>query len=119
MAAVTIKHSGDAIAADTKKCTVTDKRGRVLTLEEPNFLSEFRLMEAVGPELASNAAWMASFGPLTYISEIDGQKVFLPTNKVQAEAFIQQVGRDGYAAVFEGLKEHFAASKEDLDFAKN
>ena len=121
MAKAEIKHAGEAPSAltDTRSAKVTDKRGRVLTLAEPEFLSEFRLMDAVGPDTAANTSWMQAFGPLTYITAIDGDPILPPMNKVQAEALITRVGRDGFSAVVNGLKEHFKASDSDLEFAKN
>jgi hypothetical protein len=53
------------------------------------------------------------------VVEIDGEPEPPPENKKQAEALISRLGRDGYAAIFEALRTHFGAKKEDIDFAKN
>ena len=120
MAKAEIKHAGEAPStAEKKRHKVTDSKGRILTLEEPNFLSEFRLMEAIGPELSSNSAWMMVYIPLTYIVDIDGIPVLPVQSKAQAEALIQRVGREAYSLVYQAIQERFRVTKEDLDFAKN
>jgi hypothetical protein len=121
MAKVEIKHAGEAPSATEEKKTiqVTDSRNRVLSLEEPNFLAEFRLIEAIGPELSANASWMMAYIPLTYIVDIDGHAVLPAQNKMQAEALIQRVGREGYNLVNDAIQKHFRVTKDDLDFAKN
>lgn len=84
--------------------TVTDTRGRVITIAEPDFLAQFRLTEAVGGS-ATNEAYMNMVRPLLYVKAIDGDHVFAPNSKREVEALIQRLGADGYNALAKGLME--------------
>lgn len=93
---------------------VKDARGRVFELRKPSLLAQFDIYQAVGGEVASNQSWMLMFMPLLTIASIDGEPVAMPKNMIQARALINEVGDDGYAAVVDGLKEHFGENTEDL-----
>ncbi len=94
---------------------VTDDKGRKLGLRRLEFLEEFRIVEAVGPELAANSTYMGMISPLLYIAEIDGEPVAIPRNKMQVDALIQRAGREGYAAAVEGIVKHFAGDQKNLE----
>src|SRR5262249_29250775 len=79
------------------------------------FLEEFRIMEAVGPELAANTTYMGMLNPLLYLAEIDGDAVQIPRTKLQIDALIQRAGREGFVAVLQGITQHFAADHADLE----
>lgn len=80
--------------------TVTDARGRKITLRKPGVLAQFKIVEAVGPETAANQTYMQMVNPLIYVGAIDGDDVFLPATKREVEALIQRLDDDGLAAVF-------------------
>lgn len=72
-------------------------------------------MEAVGPDLAENQAYMRMLTPLLYVAEINDDPVEIPRNKRQVEALIQRVGREGFLPVIEGIATHFSADQKQLE----
>jgi hypothetical protein len=105
-----------AQTAKTKKTngpvTCTDTKGRVITVAEPNFLSQFRLVEALG-DSANNVAYMNLVRPLLYVKAIDEEPVSTPVTKREVEALIQRLGSEGYNALAEVLLEKFIKTNED------
>lgn len=97
---------------------VTDAKGRKLGLRRLDFLEEFRIIESLGSETASNTTYMTMLTPLLYLAEIDGSPVEIPRNKRQVEALIQRAGREGFAAIIDGIGKHFTPAKAD-DKIKN
>lgn len=94
---------------------VTDARGRKLGLRQIPFLEEFRVLEAIGPERAANTTYLRAVNFLLYLAEIDGEPIEIPRSHIQIEALIQRAGREGYAAITEGIEKHFAADKESQE----
>ena len=92
--------------------TVTDTRGRVITLKKPAVLAQYRLIEVAGPESAKNEVYMGMVLPLIFVVGIDGEPIFQPTNKLQLEALISRLDEEGIAAVMEGCKTHFGANSD-------
>jgi hypothetical protein len=120
MAKVTVHHepktpSQQVIKSANELIYVTDSKGRKLGLRRLDFLEEFRIMEAVGAELASNQTYMGMLNPLLFLAEIDGEPVEIPRNKRQIEALIQRAGREGFVAVFEGVVKHFSVDQKELE----
>ena len=120
MAKVTMREPGTpkpagAETAVAGEVVVTDAKGRRLTLKKPALLAEFRIMEAVGPQVAANPTYMQMLMPLLYLSEIDGESIELPKTKREAEALIQLAGHDGYTAVMVGVAKHFKDANPDLE----
>ena len=120
MAKVTVHHepktpSGQIIKSANQLVYVTDSKGRKLGLRRLDFLEEFRIMETVGPELASNQTYMGMLNPLLFLAEIDGESVEIPRNKRQVEALIQRAGREGFSAVFEGVVKNFSSDQKDIE----
>jgi hypothetical protein len=95
--------------------TVTDRRGRVIQLNKPGILSQYRLVEALG-ESAKNDVYMGMVLPLIFVVAIDEEPVLLPTTKAQVEALIAQLDEAGIAAVMEGVQQHY--SQPDADAQK-
>jgi hypothetical protein len=118
MAKVTVHSetpSQKAVKAASQLVYVTDGKGRKLGLRRPDFLEEFRIMEAVGPDLAANTTYMGALNPLLYLAEIDGDPVQTPRTKLQAEALIQRAGREGYTTIMATVLEHFAPDEKELE----
>lgn len=92
--------------------------GHVATIKRHELLAEFRFVEAMGPTITQNAAWMQLVMPLIFLVKIDGEPVPPPRTKVAAEALIQQLGHDGYKALSAGIKTHFVAALNE-DSVKN
>jgi hypothetical protein len=112
--------SQEVVKASKELIYVTDSKGRKLGLRRLDFLEEFRIMEAVGSETASNTTYMGMLNPLLYLAEIDGNPVEIPRNKMQVDGLITRAGREGFIAVVEGITRHFAGDNAALkDKIKN
>lgn len=109
--------SAEIIAKATAEVTVTDARGRVITLKKPGVLAQFRLVEALG-DSAKNDVYMGMVAPLIFVSAIDGDPVYQPSKKSEVEALIQQLDEDGLAAVMSKAMEAFGNSDPEGDRAK-
>jgi hypothetical protein len=107
--------SQQAVKSSKQLVYVTDSKGRKLGLRRLEFLEEFRIMEAVGPELAANQTYMGMLNPLLYLAEIDGDPVPIPRTKLQIDGHITRAGREGFIAVLEGITKHFASDHKDLE----
>jgi hypothetical protein len=78
---------------------IVDAKGRRLKLMRPNVLNESRLIRAVGSDAENQMYLNAYVLPAAMVIEIDGQENTFPSTTLQIEARIQQVGREGLAAV--------------------
>jgi hypothetical protein len=101
------------IAKATEIHQVEDKRGRTIALRKPSFLSQFRMLETVGGELASNQPYMSIVNMLLYVVAIDGETIHPPARKSEVEALISTLDEDGLAAVGDGIKEHWAPPQSE------
>lgn len=120
MAKVKVHPAGEtpsqAVVNDANRIVhVTDSRGRKIGLRQPKFLDEFRIVEAVGPELSRNQTYMAMLNPLLFIAEIDGDVQPFPTTKIAVDSLINTAGREGFLAVIQGIAEHFGGVVGDAD----
>lgn len=119
MAKVTVHDEPKPVAVSDKVANgivyVTDPKNRKLGLRQPDFLEEFRIIEAVGSETAANITYMAMLNPLLYLAEIDGEAVAIPRSKMQAEALIKRVGREGFLAIVKGIEQHFAVDEKAFE----
>lgn len=70
-----------------------------VTFKKPHILAQFRIVEAVGPDLAENQTYMQMINPLIYCAAINGDPVFLPKSKLEVEALIQRLGEEGLTAL--------------------
>lgn len=105
-----------AISRAVQAVSITDARGRNITLKKPGVLAQFRFIEALG-DTAQNQVYMAMAMPLIFVAEIDGDPVVMPTRKSEIEALIQRLDEDGIAAVQTGVSDHFKASTPEQDKA--
>jgi len=96
----------------TDGMTVTDAKGRSITLKRPALLAQFRLVEAAG-DSATNAAYMNMIRPLLFVTAIDGDFVPAPASKVQIESLIQRVGEEGYEAIAAALFAEMGSATHD------
>ncbi|AVA33366.1 hypothetical protein [Cupriavidus metallidurans] len=115
MTTVTINPSEQLIKAAAAEVTVTDAKGRVLTLRKPGVLAQYRFIEAIGGEAAKNEIYMAMTMPLIYVAAIDGNPVIMPSNKRQVDALIQQLDEEGVAAALTGVQANFGAPNPEED----
>lgn len=92
-----------------------DPRGRRLVLREPDFLTESRIMRALG-DAASNASYVLAYVmPAVQVVEIDGAMLPPATTLEQIEAAIARLGRDGTAAVLEHVTGKAKAARENAE----
>lgn len=97
--------------------TVTDKRGRRLTMRKIDSLGRLRLFEAAGPALSENNPYMGMAVTAACITNIDGIPVPFPTTKPMLEATVERVGDEGR---MEALKAFFTEKPDaTADAIKN
>lgn len=77
--------------------------GRKLHVRKPGVLADFRLIEALGPELAANQTYAQMCQPLKYLGQIEhpeaGTRSVAYENKLQIEGLIQELGEEGMDAL--------------------
>lgn len=112
---VEITPSEQLVKSAQAEVTVTDGRGRVITLRKPGVLAQFRLVEAMG-ESASNSVYMSMILPLVYVASIDGD-VVRTGSKREIEALIQRLDEDGVTTVMEKVRDTWGASDPEADKA--
>ncbi|CBJ38334.1 conserved protein of unknown function [Ralstonia solanacearum CMR15] len=86
--------------------TVTDARGRALTLRKPGPIAKLRFIEAMG-ESSSNPLWVAIVSQLMYVAAIDGAPIATPRAKTEIEALYQRLDDDGLEAIAKELPGKF------------
>jgi hypothetical protein len=90
------------ISGDTLVVTVGD--GRSLTLTYPGPLAQFDLVNAMGADAADNARLVRMFLPLIYLSQINEERVPLPSSLLQMRALVNRLGHKGLAALQRGVQ---------------
>ena len=120
MATVTINDgpAQQVIADAVKQCSVTDSRGRVITLQRPGILAQFRIVEVAGKDSAENRIYMNMILPLIYVTSLAGEPITLPKNKLQLEALVQLLDEDGIEAVHKGVQENWGEPDPDEEKAE-
>lgn len=130
MPTVTIKEGSAAATAETpsaqivrsahKEATVTDVRGRVLTVRRMTALAKMRLIAFAGPELARNEQWVGMAALASSVVKIDGDAVTSNTVR-EVEFIVDRLDDDGLEAVASVYQETFGISAKDdtLGQAKN
>lgn len=116
-AKVTLVETPSAQMSVATEVTAQDSRGRTFTLKKPPVLAQFRLVEALGGEVAQNQTYMGMVFPLLFITAIDGDPLARPGSKGEVEALIQRLDADGIEAVMTAVQTNFAPPTEDA--AKN
>lgn len=103
--------------APTKE-TVTDSKGRVITLRQLDPLQQARLVMAVGGDVAANATYMNGFAlPAAMVEYIDEDYYGLPGTIGQLEGMLKILGTEGMAAINLHMLAKFEAMKEEADKA--
>ena len=105
------------ISKAAHEAKVTDSHGRVIKLKKPGILAQFRIVEVAG-DSASNRVYMNMVLPLIYVTELAGEPVTQPANKLQLEALIQRLDEHGVDAVMSGVREHFGEQDPENDKAE-
>lgn len=109
------------IAAASNTATVTDARGRVLTVKKISPLDRMRLFKVAGPELSANAQWMGMAALASSVVSVDGDLVVKVGRISEIEALVSLLDDDGLEAVGKAYVEMFGVVVEDevKDEAKN
>lgn len=102
-----------AVRTAQAEASVTDARGRTLTLKRPSVLAQFQLVKMVGGAAAENQVYMGMILPLLYLAAIDGEPVRAPATQLQLDALIQRLDEDGITALADGVREHYSTASED------
>jgi hypothetical protein len=110
--------STSSVAAEELPANVViDARGRRLVIEEPDFLTESRIMRAIGDASSNQHYVLAYVMPAVMVVEIDGTKVPPPVTNQQVEAAITRVGREGMLAVLGHIEAKAKVATEAADTA--
>jgi len=91
--------SARILAEAAETFTVTDARGRRLTVKRVTALDKLRLFKAVGPHLGNNAPYFGMAMLAASVLDIDGIPVPLPASEAALEAAVAQLGNDGMRAI--------------------
>lgn len=95
--------------------SVTDSRGRLLVIEEPDIVAESRIIRALG-DAAQNASYLTAYVmPAVMVSSIDGEPCAQPKTALEIEGAIKRVGREGITAVLHYLNSQAEAAAEKAD----
>ncbi|MDE1139975.1 MAG: hypothetical protein PW999_10030 [Paraburkholderia tropica] len=78
---------------------VQDSKGRRLVIEDPDFLTESRIMRALGDASINTGYVLGYVMPAIRVVQIDDIKLPYPSTPQQIEAAIARLGREGTAAV--------------------
>lgn len=108
--------SDELIAKANASVTVTDEKGRVITLKKPSVLTQYRLVEILG-DSASNLVYMNMVMPLIFVSAIDGDLVMPFASKREVEALIQLLDEEGITAVTQKVAEVYGETDIEKDKA--
>jgi hypothetical protein len=96
--------SARLIAAAQAAPTVTDGRGRVLSLRRLNALDKLRLFKAAGPVLSQNQPWLGMAVLACSVAAIDDVPVPAPATEGQVEALVFRLGDDGLSVIASALE---------------
>lgn len=110
-AAIPAQTSSQLLTATSER-SVTDNRGRTLTIRKPSLLSQFKLVELLGAT-AENRTYLNMVLPVLYVSKIDGEALRFPASRLELEVLIQRIDEDGLEAVHLALAEQMAEEAED------
>jgi hypothetical protein len=82
---------------------VTDSKGRKIGVKRPNVLAQYRLIETVGADTASNQVYMSMAMPVYWVVSVDGDKIPQPRTKAQLESAITRLDDEGIQAVIDHM----------------
>lgn len=77
--------------------------GRKLHVRKPSVLAQYKILEALGPDLSANQTYVQMVMPLNYlglIEDAEGARPVVFTNKMQIEGLISELGEVGMDALF-------------------
>jgi hypothetical protein len=116
-------HSAEALAKTQAAIAepdniVVDARGRRLVLVEPDFLTESRIMRAIGAASINQGYVMGYVLPAAMVVQIDDAKLPYPTTEQAIEAAIERLGHEGLGAVMVYLQAKAEAAQARMQAAQ-
>lgn len=102
----------EKVVTQAAEYTVTDDRGRKLTLKKPGILKRLNLIKIVG-EHAANAMYWVNVAPVLYLAAIDGEAVAQPISQMQLDALLQRLDDEGITAIVQGVNQFWPAEDEE------
>jgi hypothetical protein len=98
---------------------VIDTKGRRLKIERLDFLTESRVMRALGDAAGNPHYVLAYVMPAVSVTQIDDLILASPRDLPQIEAAIQRLGREGAQAVLQFYEKQAEANTVEPDALKN
>ncbi|MHA3052527.1 hypothetical protein [Acinetobacter sp. ANC 4640] len=99
-----------------QKETITDSKGRVITLRELDPLQQSRIVMAVGGEVATNSTYMNGFAlPAAMVAKIDDDFFGFPNSVKQIDSMLKILGSEGMAAINGHMLAKFEKIKEEVE----
>ena len=96
----------EQITQNLKEVTVTDKRGRRITLKKYSYLRETQFIRMLG-DAAQNDRYVNGVLPVLYVTSIDDDRVLTPNSQRELDAIISRLDEDGMIAVGQCIVENF------------
>lgn len=114
---VTIQKPSDEIIKAANEIEYVVAGTKRIGLKKPGPLAQYDIVEVVG-DSAKNEVYMNMVMPLTWVCEIDGDPVSLPSTKRELRALIQRLDTDGINAIATHLQTKVAAPESE-ELTKN
>ena len=105
-------------AASASPGVIIDAKGRKLTLRELTLLEEQDLLGVMPKDHIETSLTLGRALMAARVATIDGEPCEVPITKLQYRSMLQQVGKEGLAAVIEATLPITAAADE-IEAAKN
>lgn len=103
--------------------TVTDARGRQITIKKLSALDRMHLFKAVGPDNARNQMYLGYATLARAVVAINGEPEPPPGTEKMIENLVARLDDDGLNAIGEGYAKHYGVSDSgesgDLEQIKN
>jgi hypothetical protein len=113
--------SQELARATNAEVSVTDAKGRAITLKKPGVLAQYNMILMLGAEAAANQVYVNMVLPVMFVTAIDGDPVSRVTKRTELDALIQRLDDEGIEAVMSGVTENFGKpnSEKDAQALKN
>eukprot|EP01037_Dinobryon_pediforme_P012169 gene12169-12257_t len=86
-----------------KTASITDEKGRLITVKRLSTLERMRLFRVIGGDASENRQYMGYAALATSVTSIDGMSAPFPTSLIQLEAKVSQLGDEGFEAAAEAI----------------
>ena len=99
--------------------SVTDAKGRKLTLRKINVVDQMKILRAIGPAQASNQPYVQLVTMAAMVADIDGVPIPLFANERQIDAACTRIGDEGFAALMVRMEKETADLMAAAEAAAN